>query len=208
MSIRFYYSPQSNAVRILCTLEELGIPHETVKVDLKAGDQKKPEFLALNPNGKVPTLVIDGTPMFESLAIQIALGERFGVEKGLWPALGSADHLQALTWITWSQVTLAGAVFRYFVNTASFVPAESHNAKQAEMALAEVHSCFRMLNERLSSRPYLVGERCTIADIDAGSVLGWAVGGLKIDIATYPHLAGWLGRVSERPAMQRAMKGD
>jgi glutathione S-transferase len=207
MTIKFYYSPQSNAARIRVTLEELGIPHETVKIDLKSGDQKKPAFLALNPNGKVPTIVIDGTPMFESLAIQIALGERFGVEKGLWPALGSADHLQALTWITWSQVTLAGAVVRYFMNTADFFPAELHNAKQAEAALAETHTCFRILNERLSSRPYLVGERCTLADIDAGSVLGWAVQGLKIiDIATYPHLAAWLGRVMERPAMQRALK--
>ena len=67
-------------------------PYEEVRDDLHAGDQKKPEFLALNPNGKVPLLVIDGTPVFESVAIQIALGERHGVAKGLWPALDSAEH--------------------------------------------------------------------------------------------------------------------
>src|SRR5690606_36214588 len=57
MALTFYYSPQSNATRVYITLAELGIPHETVFVDLRAGEQKKPEFLALNPNGKVPTIV-------------------------------------------------------------------------------------------------------------------------------------------------------
>ena len=83
MSITFYYNPMSSAARIHLSLDELGIPYEKVLIDLQAKDQKRPEFLALNPNGKVPTIVIDGQPMFESIAIQIYLGERFGVERGL-----------------------------------------------------------------------------------------------------------------------------
>ena len=99
MSITFYFAPQSNASRVHGSLIELGVPFEKVRVDIRIGEQKKPEFLALNPNGKVPTVVLDGTPMFESVAIQIALGERYGVERGLWPAPGTPERLRALTWL-------------------------------------------------------------------------------------------------------------
>lgn len=205
MAITFYYSPQSNASRIYWSLEELGIPHEKVKLDLRAGDQRKPEFLALNPNGKVPTIDIDGTPMFESVAIQIALGERYGVEKGLWPAVGSPEHLQALTWLVWGQVTLSGSVFRYMQNTSTYFPAETHNAKQAEQALKDVYDQLGILNARLSNREYIVGDRFTLADVDLASVLGWGVSVAKFDLTPYPNVSAWLARLSERPGMQRSM---
>ena len=83
MSLTFYYSPHSSASPVHWTLNELGIPYEKVLIDIKAGDNKKPEFLKLNPNGKVPLIVHDGVAIFESAAIQIYLGETFGVEKGL-----------------------------------------------------------------------------------------------------------------------------
>ena len=207
MSLTFYYSPQSSAGRVLCSLLELGIPFEKVTLDLRAGDQKKPEFLALNPNGQVPTIVLDGTPVFESVAIQIALGERYGVEKGLWPALGSAEHLQAISWLTWGQVTLAGAMVRYFQNTMPFFPAEQHNAKQAEQARADIDTCFGILNDRLNGREYVLGDRYTLVDADLGAVLGWGLQALEGALKPYPNVAAWLGRVSQRPAMQSALEG-
>jgi len=207
MSITFYYAPQSNATRIHWTLEELGVPYEKVKLDLKAGDQKKPEILALNPNGMVPTLVIDGTPMFESIAIQVALGERYGVEKGLWPALGSGDHLQALSWIVWGQVTLAGAIMQYFRATSDFVPAEAHNPKQAEMGMEGFKKSLGILNDRLNGRQYVLGEKFTLVDLDLASVLGWALTMLKVDMSAYPNVGGWLGRSSARPGMKVSMAG-
>jgi len=89
MSITFYAAPQSSASPVSCALRELGVPHERVNLNLAAGDQRKPEYLALNPNGKVPLLVVDGTPLFEALAILQWLGDTYGVDKGLWPAAGS-----------------------------------------------------------------------------------------------------------------------
>ena len=71
------------------TYAELGVPHQSVKLDLSQGDQRKPEFLALNPNGKVPTITVDGAPMFEALAIELWLGHTYGVKSGLWPAGGT-----------------------------------------------------------------------------------------------------------------------
>lgn len=200
MSITFYYSPQSNATRIFTSLVELGIPYETVKVDLRAGDQRKPEFLALNPNGKVPTIVIDGTPMFESVAIQIALGERYGVEKGLWPQLGSSEHLQALTWLVWGQVTLSGAMISYMQNTSDWIPKERHNAAAAEHALSEMKGLLAILDGRLNGRAHVTGDHFTLADLDLASVLGWGLHMCKIDISSLPHLQGWLGRVTQRPS--------
>jgi glutathione S-transferase len=205
MSITFYYSPQSNATRVTASLEELGIPYEKVKLDLRAGDQKKPDFLALNPNGKVPTLVIDGTPMFESIAIQIALGERYGVEKGLWPALGSPEHLKALTWIIWGQVTLGGTLMRYMYNTSDWVPKELHHPPQAEALLKEVNEQLGILDGHLSKHTYLTGDRFTLADLDMASVLGWGLHVAKIDLAPYPKVGAWLGAASKRPGITKAM---
>ncbi|KYF56477.1 hypothetical protein BE08_35615 [Sorangium cellulosum] len=208
MSITFYYAPQSSAFRIRVSLAELDVPHEVVRVDLRAGDQKKPDFLALNPNGKVPTVVIDGTPMFESVAIQIALGERYGVQKGLWPAPGSPEHLTALSWLVWGQVSLLGALFRYMSNTSDYFPKELHNEKQAERALTETRELLRMLDERLEGRPYVTGERCTLVDLDFVSMLGWGLMAAKIDVAELKNLTGWLGRVSERPAVKAATAAE
>jgi glutathione S-transferase len=205
MSITFYYTPMSNATRVHWSLEELGVPYEKVKIDLRASEQKKPEFLAINPNGKVPAIVIDGTPMFESVAIQIALGERYGVEKGLWPALGSPEHLQALTWIIWGQVSLGGALMRYMQNTSEWFAAELHNAKAAEAALKETHDMLGILNARLSGREYITGSQFTLADLDIASVLGWGLNVAKIDAAAYPNLNAWLGRSNGRPAMGKIM---
>lgn len=95
MSIVFYTATWSSAAPVAYALAELGVPHEQVTLDLEAGDQRKPEFLALNPNGKVPTLVVDGTPMFEGLAIVLWLGDRYGVERGQWPHADAPARFEA-----------------------------------------------------------------------------------------------------------------
>lgn len=205
MSLTFYYSPQSNASRVRMSLTELGVPHETVLVDLKAGDQRQPDFLRWNPNGKVPTIVLDGTPMFESVAIQIALGERYGVEKGLWPRIGSSEHHQALTWLVWSQVSLIGAVVRYMWNASDYVPREQHNAKQAEVAWAEVERLLKILDERFAGREYLTGVDYTLADLDVASTVVWGMMIHKFDLSAYPRMQAWVRRVAARPAFQAEM---
>jgi GST-like protein len=205
MSITFYYSARSNADRILASLEELGVPYEKVSVDLRAGEQKKPEFLALNPNGMVPTIVLDGTPMFESVAIQIALGERYGVAKGLWPALGSAEHLEALTWLVWGQVTLGASVMRYLHNTSEFFPKELQHEGQAAAALKSTHAQLGILEARLATRAFLTGDHFTLADLDVGAVLNWAIHAGKISIEAYPRLAAWIATVTQRPAVRAGM---
>ncbi len=203
MSITFYYNPMSSAARIHLSLDELGIPYEKVLIDLQAKDQKKPEFLALNPNGKVPTIVIDGQPMFESIAIQIYLGERFGVERGLWPALGSREHMQALTWLCWHQSSLAAPLFTYLYQLGA--PAEQRDSQQLEAKLAEVHQMLAILDARIGERGNIVHDKWTLVDTDAASTLGWALYTAKIDAAKYRHLTAWMGRFQERPVVRAHM---
>src|SRR6185437_3265067 len=88
MSLTFYYSPMSTAVITELVLDELAVPCERIRIDLKKGESRTPEFLRLNPNGKVPMLVHDGIPIWESVAITLYLGEIFGVAKGLYPEPG------------------------------------------------------------------------------------------------------------------------
>src|SRR2546423_2806232 len=117
MSLTFYYDKPSTAAVPLWALAELGTPHEKVKMDLSTKrDQDRPDFRALNPNGKVPVIVDDGTPIFESAAITMYLGEQFGVAKKLYPEPGPRRG-EAMKWIVWTNVTLAEAFGRIQPNT-------------------------------------------------------------------------------------------
>src|SRR5262249_46803280 len=137
MSITFYGAPMSTASITELVLAELEIPHEKVTVDLKAGGTKKPEYLKLNPNAKVPMIVHDGTPIWESSAITMYLGEMFGADKKLYPGPGPKRG-EAMKWIVWANVTLGDAVHRWARNTMNWVPAEQQNAKAAEAAKADM----------------------------------------------------------------------
>jgi GST-like protein len=203
MSITFYYNPMSSASRVHLSLDELGIPYDKVLIDLQAKDQKKPEFLALNPNGKIPTIVFDGQPMFETIAIQIYLGERFGVERGLWPALGSREHMQALTWLCWHQVSLAVPLFTYLHQVSA--PPEQRNNQQIEANLAEAQQMLTILDARLGDRGNIVHDKWTLVDTDVASTLGWALHTAKIDASKWRHLTAWLGRFQERPVVRAHM---
>jgi len=123
MKLTFYAAPQSSSIPVASALAELEVPHERIDLDLSRGEQRRPEFLALNPNGKVPTLVVDGTPIFEALAIHHWLGDRFGVAKGLWPAADSPERQTALSWSTSAYVSYARCAMDLQRATAASSPA-------------------------------------------------------------------------------------
>lgn len=203
MSITFYYNPMSSASRVHFSLDELDIPYEKVLIDLQAKDQKKPEFLAINPNGKVPTIVIDGQPMFEALAIQIYLGERYGAERGLWPAINTPEHMQALTWLCWHQTSLAGPLFSYLQLASA--PAGQRNDTQVAAQLAEVHEMLAILDRRLGERGNVVHDKWTLADSDMASTVGWGLQVGKIDSSKYANITAWLARFEARPVVCKHM---
>jgi glutathione S-transferase len=204
MSLTFYRAPMSTATATELVIEELGIPHETVTVDIRKGESKKPEYLKMDPNGRVPLLVHDGTVIFESAAIAIYLGETFGVAKKLWPE-GRARG-EAMKWVVWANVTLADTVGRWQRNTSAWTPADHHNAKAGEAGLADLHAGLRILDEALDGRAYLCGDY-TLADTHLNAFVDW-VGHLSVDLSKYARLQAWSKRCSERPAYQRVMSRE
>src|SRR5450432_2285619 len=157
MSLVYYYSPMSSAVRTTWAIEELSVPCERVLVDFRKNETKTPEFLKLNPNGKVPLLVVDGHAIFESLAILVHLGETYGVAKGLYPAPG-VERAEWLKWIAWASASLLEPIQRYMVNTSERTPAELRNAKAGEVAAQDLEKMLTLLDSALAGRACLVGE--------------------------------------------------
>lgn len=201
MSLTFYYAPMSTAGITAIVLEELGVPCEKIKLDIRSGDTRKPEFLRLNPNGKVPLIVHDGTPIWESAAITMYLGETYGVEKGLYPRPGPKRG-EVMKWIVWANATLVDAVSRWFRNTTEWTPAEQHNEKAGEAAKADVHNCLRILNEALASKQFIAGDY-TLADAHLNSLTDW-LRHMKVDFSAYPNVSAWSQRCAARPAYARA----
>jgi glutathione S-transferase len=201
MSMVFYAAPRSSSSPVACALQELGVAHERVNVNLAAGEQRKPEYLALNPNGKVPLLVVDGTPLFEALAILQWLGDRYGVEKKLWPAADSPARLEALSWTTWGYVTFGYGLSRLFYASNERLPKEMHNAAAAAAAQSELQGLLGVLDARLGQRPYLLGSAFSLADLILASVINYGrVCGVPSD--AHDHVTKWLERVLSRPSLQ------
>jgi len=201
MSIVFYYSPMSSAVTVHWALEELGVPYEKVKVDL--GVPRKPDFLALNPNGKVPTLVHDGTSIFESVAILIHLGETFGVERGLFPPPGAA-RAEALKWLVWCNVSVGEALSRFLRNTSERIPAEQRNAAAGELARKDVEALLDILDAALAKRPFLAGDRFGLADLHLAGIVSY-LGMVGFDVKRRGATASWLQTCTSRPGFALAM---
>ncbi|HZT03539.1 MAG TPA: glutathione S-transferase family protein [Steroidobacteraceae bacterium] len=202
MSLTFYYSPMSTATITELVLEELAVPCERIKVDLKKGQNRTPDFLRLNPNSKVPVLVHDRTSIWESAAITLYLGEIFGVAEGLYPEPGP-ERGEAMKWIVWSNVTLGDAFGRLIRNTASWIPAEQHNSKAAEAAGSDVQDCLRILDRALDGRQYLLAGY-TLADTHVNSYLDW-LRYMKVDFSDHARLNAWSQRCAARPAYVRVM---
>jgi glutathione S-transferase len=205
MSLVFYYSPMSSATRVHWALEEVGVPYEKVRVDLQAGEQRNPEYLALNPNGKVPLLVIDGTPIFESLAILLYLAERYGVEKGLFPELG-IERAEAFKWMAWGASTLLDAGGRVLRNTSERFPAEQKNEKAAEAAKKELGELLGLLDKALEGKEYLVGGKFSFADLSIAAYVPF-LSRIGADIGPYKNVQAWSSRCMARPALGKAMMG-
>jgi glutathione S-transferase len=198
MSITYYYAPMSTAVRTTWAVEELGVPCERRRVDIRKGETKTPEYLKLNPNGVVPLLVVDGTPIFESTAILIYLGETYGVDKGLYPPPG-VKRAETLRWMIWANVGFFGPMSRWAHNTAQFVPDELKNPKTAEAAKKDLEGMMKVLDEALAGKSYLVDDKFSLADLAASSFFGW-LNFMGFDYSQWTNVKAWAQRCLGRPA--------
>ena len=201
MSLTFYSAPMSSATPVELALNELAVPHEKVTFDLAARPQKRPEYLKLNPNGKVPTLVVDGTPMFEGFAIILYLGDRYGVQQNLWPAANTPERMAALSWSAWGYVTFVSAIQRLNMAQSPRVDRALHNAAQAKLATQDLQDLLGILDARLVDRAYLLGQNFSLADLIVASIAQYGTAcGAKVD--AHSHVRDWLARCAERPSFK------
>jgi glutathione S-transferase len=198
MSITLYHAPMSSASPVVWEMAELGLEYKSVQLDLKQDKHKQPEFLAMNPMGQVPILVDDGHAMFESCAITIYLGEKYGVERDLWPEPGSAQHMTALTWTTWMAVTVGSTLRQIFATHADWAPAELQHPALNQHASKRLGELMRVLDGHLEDREYIASSHFTLADAYCSAGLTWVTGIVGFDTASTPNMAAWLKRCTSR----------
>jgi GST-like protein len=195
--LKFYFNGAPNPNKVALFLEEAGLPYELVPIDTRKGDQFKPEFLAVNPNGKVPAIDDNGTFVFDSNAILLYLAEKTG------KFLAPANRGQMLSWLMF----VASGVGPYSgqaVHFKHFAPKDLQYAHDRYQF--EAHRHYGILNDHLTKNHFMVDNTYTIVDM---AFWGWARLApfvLGDDVFTkYPNVKRLLDEISARPAATRAV---
>jgi glutathione S-transferase len=191
--IVLYYAPRSRAFRALWFLEELGRPYRIAPVDFEKGEHKRPEFLKLNPMGKLPTVVDEGTPIAESGAILMHLADKYSAGT-LAPRPDDAKRADYLRWLFFAVGVMEPAFGEKFFKWQD-IPAR----RAAWGSFADME---RVVTDALTPGPYLIGERFTAADVLVCSNLHWGT-----IFKLFPDegaIADYVARCAARPALKRA----
>ena len=199
--IRLYGITQSRAFRPLWMLHELGLPFEHVKLDYHGEDLQAPDYLALNPNGRIPTLVDGDLVLWESMAINLYLARRYGGEAALWPDDVAGEAL-AWQWSFWVMGEVERALLSVLMHSR-VLPAEKRDPERARRDSGVLRQPFGVLDRAIEGRDYLAAGHFTVADLNVAAVLSWAKPA-RIRLDEYAHLSAWLERCLERPARRLA----
>ncbi len=208
LPIDLYYAATPNGRKITIALEELNLPYALYPINIGRGDQFRPEFLAISPNNKIPAILDPEGPddepisVFESGAILKYLAEKFGRFYGSsW-----RERIKIDEWLFW-QVGGFGPMLGQNNHFSRYAPEKIPYAIKRYQD--EAHRLYRVLDEQLqrqaaAGRHYVAGEDYSIADM---AIFDWSRGSDNhgIDIGEFPTFAAWRARVSDRPAVQRAL---
>jgi glutathione S-transferase len=200
--MKLYGFPMSpNTQRARFALEEVGVGYTFELVDLMAGAQREPAYLAINPAGRVPCLVDDdGFSLFESNAILVYLAAAHP-DKHL-DGTTPRERAEVARWMFLGCAHLGPPVQQIFAHTMR-LPPEKRLPQVVETARADLDRSLKVLEQRLAKVPYLAGDAFSIADISVTPILS-AAPMLGIDLSAFPSVGAWLGRVRARPAWGRA----
>ena len=199
MTLKIYGTAASRAARPLWLAHEMGLAHEHIPLPFTGGATRTPEFLAINPNGRIPVVDDDGVLVWESMACVLYLAERFKAP-GV-PLLAAQDHAEQAEILRWSfwVVTECEKDALAFLMHRILMPADRRKPQLADDAERHLLVPLRVLDQHLQSRPYLAGGRFTAADICVASVLAWVQGAAAL-MAQCPRVDDWLQRCLSRPA--------
>ncbi|MES2129159.1 MAG: glutathione binding-like protein [Pseudomonadota bacterium] len=208
--LQLYSLPTPNGVKLSIMLEEIGLPYEAHRVDIETNENGTPEFVSLNPNGKIPAIIDPNGPggaplaLFESGAILLYLAEKTGK---LMPA-GAAGRYECIEWVFF-QMAAVGPMFGQVGYFHKWAGREIEDKRPLQRYVKESRRLLEVLEARLDGRDWIVGDAFSIADI---ALLGWVrnlVGfygaGELVDYASLTRVPAWLARCLERPAVQRGL---
>lgn len=193
----FFHSPNSRSVAVRILLDELAAPHELRVLNMKAGEQRRPDYLAINPMGKVPAILYGNSLVTEQVAIFIYLSDLFPAA-GLTPAATDPLRGPFLRWLVYYAACLEPAVI------------DKHMKRDpAPLAMCPYGDFDTMLNTlvgQLAKGPYILGETFTTADVLWGVALGWMVGfGM---IPALPEISAYLAQIDARPSFIKVRAED
>jgi len=161
MTTKLYYSPGACSLASHIALEESGIPYETHRVNTAAGEQRQPEYLKLNPRGRVPTLVVDGKVLTENMAILTYIGGGYP-QAGLWPKT-TWEQAQTVSMLAWFADTVHPS-FSHLFRPERWVDGEDHQAAVKEKGRSTYEGYMREIDGILQGRKYIMGNQFTVAD--------------------------------------------
>ena len=209
--LQLYSLPTPNGVKVSIMLEEIGLPYEPHTINIGQNETWGPEFLSLNPNGKIPAILDPNGPggkpfaLFESGAILVYLAEKTGQFLPTDPA----QRYETLQWLFF-QMAAVGPMFGQLGYFHKFAGREIEDKRPLERYRAESQRLLGVLETRLAGRTWIMGDVYSIADI---SLLGWVrnlIGfygaGELVDYASLTHVPAWLARGLARPAVQRGLE--
>ena len=195
--LRIYGSAKSRAVRVLWMAGELGLAYDHKDWLPRSPETRTPEFLALNPNGRVPVIDDDGFILSESMAITFYLAKKH--KSPLFPSDPKNEAL-VLQWSLWETDRLDRQIVNYARHTKD-LPATERKPEIADAAWKEVAPALDVLEAALAKSAWLAGPAFSVADVNVAAALYRA---LAIDLGKWPHVQAWLQRCWERPAAKRA----
>lgn len=199
--IKIYGVPASRTARCLWMLEELGVEYENVPVHF-IGEAQKPDFLKINPNGRIPALDDDGVVLWESLAINLYLARKYG-EHEFWPS-AEADQAQTVQWSIWAMTEVEPPLMEMLMHRA-FLPEAQRDEAAAAAGEQALHRPFGVLDQALEGDHYILGSEFQAVDLNVCSVASWATRFGRMDLSNFPNASRWLAACTSRPSLKRAM---
>jgi len=194
--LRIHGSARSRAIRTLWMATELGLQYEHNDILPRSPETRTPEYRALNPNGRVPTIEDDGFVLSESMAINLYLAKKLGK---LYPTDPRNEAL-AWQWSFWEVDRLDRQIVNY-ANHALVLPEAERKPEIAKAAWAEIEPAMDVLETALGKAQWLAGPEFSVADLNVAAAL---YRGLTMDLKRWPQVTAWLHRCWDRPAAKRA----
>jgi len=195
--LQLYGNTRSRALRCLWMLEEVGQPYELVEKSLRADDLQSADYLRLNPNARIPTLVDGDVVLWESMAINLDLAQKYdGAMHCDARVLGIAAQ-----WSFWAMLEMEALLLELLEHRA-MLPEFARDASKAERDELLLRRPLTVLDGALKQQTYLAGEAFTVADLNVASIITWGKMS-RLNLSAHPALAKWLDGCLARPAYGR-----